>query len=107
LSGLHRITGAAIGGGKFILFQHSHEKKKKKEIEIRVLILYRVTLRLGFYLGALAYVAAPLAGISIDGASIVAAAAGAPVAAKVALKATVAFPFVFHCLNGVRHLVRN
>ncbi|KAI8890060.1 succinate dehydrogenase cytochrome b560 subunit [Backusella circina FSU 941] len=73
LSGLHRITGAAIGGG--------------------------------FYLGALAYVAAPLAGLEIEGASIVAAAASAPVAAKIALKTTIAAPFVFHCLNGVRHLI--
>lgn len=35
-----------------------------------------------------------------------AAAFGAwPVAAKVAAKFTVAFPFTFHGLNGVRHLV--
>lgn len=70
--------------------------------------LHRVTgVAVGgaFYLGALAYVAAPAAGITIDTASIISAAAAAPVALKVAAKATVAFPFVFHCLNGVRHLV--
>ncbi|KAG2194625.1 hypothetical protein INT46_000087 [Mucor plumbeus] len=73
LSGLHRVTGAALGGA--------------------------------FYLGALAYVAAPAVGVTIDTASIISAAAAAPFAVKFAAKATVAAPFVFHCLNGVRHLV--
>ncbi|SAL95894.1 hypothetical protein [Absidia glauca] len=73
LSGLHRITGSAIGGA--------------------------------FYLGAMGYLAAPALGLTVDTASIVSAVAAAPVAAKVIAKTTLAFPFVFHCLNGVRHLV--
>ncbi|KAL0082999.1 succinate dehydrogenase flavoprotein subunit 3 SDH3 [Phycomyces blakesleeanus] len=72
LSGLHRITGAAIGGG--------------------------------FYLGALGYLAAPALGYPIDAATVVSAAASAPVALKVLAKGTIAFPFVFHSLNGIRHL---
>jgi succinate dehydrogenase/fumarate reductase cytochrome b subunit len=56
-------------------------------------------------LGALAYLAAPAFGASIDTASIIASATAAPVAAKVLAKTTLAFPFVFHSLNGVRHLV--
>ncbi|GAA5814601.1 hypothetical protein MFLAVUS_008100 [Mucor flavus] len=73
LSGLHRITGAALGGV--------------------------------FYLSALAYLAAPAFGATIDTAGIIASAAAAPVALKVIAKATIATPFVFHSLNGVRHLV--
>ncbi|KAI8340535.1 succinate dehydrogenase cytochrome b560 subunit [Chlamydoabsidia padenii] len=72
LSGLHRITGAALGGA--------------------------------FYLGAMGYLAAPALGLTIDTASAVSAVAAAPVAAKVLAKTTLAAPFVFHCLNGVRHL---
>jgi succinate dehydrogenase (ubiquinone) cytochrome b560 subunit len=51
------------------------------------------------------YLAAPALGLTVDTASIVSAVAAAPVAAKVVAKTTLAFPFVFHCLNGVRHLV--
>lgn len=58
-----------------------------------------------FYLGAMAYVALPAAGVSIDTASIISSFAALPVAAKFAAKATIAAPFVFHSLNGVRHLV--
>ncbi|KAL1936687.1 hypothetical protein VTP01DRAFT_821 [Rhizomucor pusillus] len=58
-----------------------------------------------FYLGALAYLAAPAFGYTIDSAALVSSVAAAPVAAKVAAKTTIAFPFVFHCLNGIRHLV--
>lgn len=35
---------------------------------------------------------------------MVAAVAGWPIAAKIAAKATLAFPFFFHSLNGLRHL---
>lgn len=58
-----------------------------------------------FYLGALAYLAGPAFGYSIESASLIASAAAAPAALKIAAKTTVAFPFVYHCLNGVRHLV--
>lgn len=73
LSGLHRITGAALGGA--------------------------------FYLGALAYVGAPAFGVTMDSANMIASVAAAPVALKVLAKVTLATPFVFHSLNGVRHLV--
>ncbi|RCH84514.1 cytochrome b subunit of succinate dehydrogenase, Sdh3p [Rhizopus azygosporus] len=58
-----------------------------------------------FYLSALAYLAAPALGYTVDTASIVSAAAAAPFAAKVVAKTTLAAPFVFHSLNGVRHLL--
>ncbi|KAI7907972.1 succinate dehydrogenase cytochrome b560 subunit [Cokeromyces recurvatus] len=64
-----------------------------------------VALGGAFYLSALAYLAAPAFGATVDTASIISTVAAAPVAAKVVAKTTVAFPFVFHCLNGVRHLV--
>jgi succinate dehydrogenase (ubiquinone) cytochrome b560 subunit len=34
-----------------------------------------------------------------------AAFAALPIAAKVLLKGTLALPFTYHCMNGVRHLV--
>ncbi|KAG0166225.1 hypothetical protein DFQ28_002612 [Apophysomyces sp. BC1034] len=58
-----------------------------------------------FYFGALAYLAAPALGVAVDTASVVSTVAAAPVAAKILAKTTVAFPFVFHGLNGIRHLV--
>ncbi|KAI8373764.1 hypothetical protein BD560DRAFT_394311 [Blakeslea trispora] len=57
-----------------------------------------------FYLGALAYLAAPAFGVHVDTAAIISSAAAAPVAAKVLAKTAVAAPFVFHSLNGIRHL---
>ncbi|CAK7200093.1 cytochrome b subunit of succinate dehydrogenase, Sdh3p [Sporothrix eucalyptigena] len=57
------------------------------------------------YAGSLAYLAAPLLGWHLESASLVAFAAGLPVAAKVTLKTLAAFPFLFHSFNGVRHLV--
>ncbi|CAO3590653.1 unnamed protein product [Absidia cylindrospora] len=57
-----------------------------------------------FYLAAMGYLAAPSLGVTIDTASMVSAVAAAPVAAKVLAKTTVAAPFVYHCLNGIRHL---
>jgi succinate dehydrogenase (ubiquinone) cytochrome b560 subunit len=44
-------------------------------------------------------------GYNFDTSAIVASVASLPVIAKVGIKTTVAFPFVFHCLNGIRHLV--
>ncbi|ORX45721.1 cytochrome b560 subunit of succinate dehydrogenase [Hesseltinella vesiculosa] len=67
--------------------------------------LHRITgaaLGGALYLGSIGYLAS---GMAVDTASIVSAAAAAPVAVKVLAKTTLAFPFVFHSLNGVRHLV--
>ncbi|RUS20520.1 succinate dehydrogenase cytochrome b560 subunit [Endogone sp. FLAS-F59071] len=63
------------------------------------------TLAGGLYAGILAYLAGPAVGVHLDSASLVSAVASLPVAAKVGVKATLAFPFVFHSLNGVRHLI--
>ncbi|KAI9930088.1 hypothetical protein ASPWEDRAFT_101403 [Aspergillus wentii DTO 134E9] len=57
------------------------------------------------YLYSTAYLASPLMGWDIGSASLVAAFGALPIAAKVALKGTMAFPFVYHTLNGIRHLV--
>lgn len=57
------------------------------------------------YAGSLAYLTAPLVGWHLESASLVAFAAGLPVAAKVVIKSLAAFPFLFHGFNGVRHLV--
>lgn len=52
---------------------------------------------------SLAYLAAPLAGWHLESASLVAAFAGLPIAVKAGLKFAVAWPLVFHAINGVRH----
>ena len=57
------------------------------------------------YVFASAYLAAPLVGWHLESASLVAAAAALPAAAKGAVKLLIAWPFAFHCINGVRHLL--
>ncbi|KAL1844068.1 hypothetical protein VTK73DRAFT_2663 [Phialemonium thermophilum] len=54
---------------------------------------------------ALAYLAAPLLGWHLESQSLVAAFAAWPVAAKAGVKFVAAWPFVYHLINGVRHLV--
>ncbi|KAJ5688925.1 hypothetical protein N7462_003317 [Penicillium macrosclerotiorum] len=69
--------------------------------------LHRITgvaLSGTLYLWATAYLASPTLGWHLESASMVAAMAALPIAAKVALKATLALPFTYHCMNGVRHL---
>jgi succinate dehydrogenase (ubiquinone) cytochrome b560 subunit len=58
----------------------------------------------GLYLYMMAYVVAPTLGWHIESSVLAASFAAWPVALKAAAKATVAFPFVFHSLNGLRHL---
>lgn len=64
-----------------------------------------ITLSGSLYLFGLAYLAAPYTGWHLETASMVAAVAAWPTAAKVALKSFFAFPMFFHSFNGVRHLL--
>ncbi|KAI9744213.1 MAG: hypothetical protein M1818_002365 [Claussenomyces sp. TS43310] len=64
-----------------------------------------ITLSAGFYVFGTAYLVAPLFGWHLESASLAAAFGAWPVAAKVATKFALAFPFTYHSLNGVRHLV--
>lgn len=57
------------------------------------------------YLYLASYLAAPLLGLHLESASVAAAFAALPLAAKAAAKLALAFPFAFHCINGVKHLV--
>lgn len=57
------------------------------------------------YLFASAYLISPLLGWHLESASLAAAFAALPIAAKIGMKFTMALPFTFHCFNGVRHLV--
>jgi succinate dehydrogenase (ubiquinone) cytochrome b560 subunit len=70
--------------------------------------LHRITglaLSGTLYLWATAYLASPALGWHLESASMVAAMGALPLAAKVAIKSTLALPFTYHCLNGVRHLI--
>lgn len=59
----------------------------------------------GFYGLTCTYAATSILGIPLDSASIISAFAGLPLLAKVGVKASMAFPFVFHGFNGLRHIV--
>lgn len=58
-----------------------------------------------FYALTVSYAAISILAISFDSASIVSAFAALPVAVKFLAKGVMAFPFVFHSANGVRHLI--
>jgi succinate dehydrogenase (ubiquinone) cytochrome b560 subunit len=64
-----------------------------------------LTLSGGLYVYGLAYLIAPTVGWHLESSVLAASFAAWPIAAKVATKTLVAAPFVFHSLNGVRHLV--
>lgn len=57
------------------------------------------------YVFATAYLAAPLMGWHLESASLAASFGALPIAVKGAAKFLAAWPFAFHALNGVRHLV--
>jgi succinate dehydrogenase (ubiquinone) cytochrome b560 subunit len=57
-----------------------------------------------FYLFGIGYLVAPAFGWHLESAVLAASFGAWPIAAKVAVKALAAFPFVFHSLNGLRHL---
>ncbi|KAL7625714.1 cytochrome b subunit of succinate dehydrogenase, Sdh3p [Parahypoxylon ruwenzoriense] len=58
----------------------------------------------GLYAFSLAYLAAPLTGWHLESASLAEAAAAMPPFLTSGLKLLVAWPFFFHCANGIRHL---
>ncbi|KAG0366959.1 hypothetical protein BC939DRAFT_452239 [Gamsiella multidivaricata] len=62
-------------------------------------------LAVGFYGGAIAYAVGPMVGLGFDAATVTSAIATLPVAAKIAGKFVVAFPFTYHSFNGIRHLL--
>ncbi|KAF2230223.1 succinate dehydrogenase cytochrome b560 subunit [Viridothelium virens] len=71
-------------------------------------ILNRLTgsiLSGGLYIFGAAYLVSPLFGWHLESATMAAAVAGWPLAVKFLLKMGVAWPFVFHSVNGVRHLM--
>ncbi|KAL1873234.1 cytochrome b subunit of succinate dehydrogenase, Sdh3p [Diaporthe australafricana] len=59
------------------------------------------------YAYSIGYLVAPLAGWHLESASIAAAFATLPVVVKGGFKMVLAFPFVFHGFNGVKHLVHD
>jgi succinate dehydrogenase (ubiquinone) cytochrome b560 subunit len=70
--------------------------------------LHRVTgvfMAGGFYALTCGYAAASILSIPFDAATLVGAFAGLPVAVKLAAKAAMAYPFVYHAFNGVRHII--
>jgi succinate dehydrogenase (ubiquinone) cytochrome b560 subunit len=59
----------------------------------------------GLYVFATAYLAAPLLGWHLESAALAEAFGALPAAVKGGLKFLVAWPFSFHCINGIRHLI--
>ena len=63
-----------------------------------------VVLAGSVYLFGIGYAVAPWVGLHLETASLAAGMAALPVAAKLAIKGTLALPFAFHGVNGLRHL---
>lgn len=61
----------------------------------------------GLYAYSVGYLVAPLAGWHIESASVAAAFATLPLLVKGGVKMTLAWPFVFHTINGIKHLVHD
>lgn len=57
------------------------------------------------YGSAIAYAVGPFVGASLDSDTLVATVATLPVGVKVVGKIGLAFPFTYHALNGIRHLI--
>ncbi|CAG8388550.1 unnamed protein product [Penicillium salamii] len=70
--------------------------------------LHRITgcaLSGTLYLWATAYLASPAFGWHLESATMVASFGALPLAAKILFKSTLALPFTYHSINGIRHLV--
>ncbi|KKP03828.1 succinate dehydrogenase cytochrome b subunit [Trichoderma harzianum] len=52
-----------------------------------------------------AYLASPLLGLHVESAALASSFATLPFVLKSAIKFTLAFPFTFHFINGIKHLV--
>ncbi|KAK0765702.1 hypothetical protein N5P37_001640 [Trichoderma harzianum] len=52
-----------------------------------------------------AYLASPLLGLHVESAALASSFAALPFVVKGAIKFTLAFPFTFHFINGIKHLV--
>ena len=74
------------------------------ESYLEVIPIYHNTDVIGVYVFGAAYLVSPLFGWHLDVPTMAAAFGSLPVAAKVGLKTAIALPFVFHSINGVRHL---
>ncbi|ROV93575.1 hypothetical protein VMCG_08058 [Cytospora schulzeri] len=61
----------------------------------------------GLYAYSVGYLVAPLAGWHLESASVAAAFASLPLIVKGGVKMTLAWPFVFHTINGIKHLVHD
>jgi len=59
----------------------------------------------GLYAFAIAYLASPMTGMHLESATLAAGFAAWPAAVKVGVKFLTAWPFVFHFMAGVRHIV--
>lgn len=64
-----------------------------------------ITLSGTAYLYFASYLVAPLLGLHVESASIATAFAGLPWLVKGGVKFALGFPFAFHFINGIKHLV--
>ncbi|KAL1915300.1 uncharacterized protein VTP21DRAFT_6758 [Calcarisporiella thermophila] len=80
----------------------------KPQLTSTLSIMHRVTgaaLATGLYGVAIAYGVGPLVGAEISSETIVEMTSQIPAGLKTAGKFALAFPFCFHSLNGIRHLM--
>ncbi|PNY24047.1 Succinate dehydrogenase cytochrome B subunit, mitochondrial [Tolypocladium capitatum] len=64
-----------------------------------------ITLSGTAYLYFATYLVAPLLGLHVESASLATAFAGLPLLVKGGVKFALGFPFAFHFINGIKHLV--
>ena len=63
------------------------------------------TLSGTFYVFGASYALLPFVGLGFGSAGLAAGFGKLPLLVKLAIKAVYATPFVFHCVNGIRHLM--
>lgn len=63
-----------------------------------------ITLSGALYGYMASYLVAPVFGLHLESASVAAAFGDLPFAVQSAFKFVLGFPFVFHCINGTKHL---
>ncbi|KIV86120.1 succinate dehydrogenase, cytochrome b556 subunit [Exophiala sideris] len=107
-------TVSQTAGGEILAEQRKHRPVSphlsiyRPQITWYMSSFNRITgafLSVAVYAYGAAYLVAPLFGWHLESAAVAASFGALPIFAKVLAKTFLAFPFTYHSLNGIRHLV--